>query len=161
MALDNCVRSLEAWILAGADVATPNKRAGSGPFTRYACRACAASIALMSWSSEASFSSELWSIRVTCEWTLKIFKGWFWTHHWFVLALADQRPGKDCGCFEEDWCSIPLWSNSRDLRAWHMACGELLISSSKVGAGLPVIGPLQALVRAGDEVETAGSQVKI
>ena len=37
--------SPEAWILAGADVATPNKRAGSGPFTRYACRACAASIA--------------------------------------------------------------------------------------------------------------------
>ena len=30
-----------------------------------------------------------------------------------------------------------------------------------MGAGLPVIGPLQALVRAGDEVETASSQVKI
>lgn len=44
---------------------------------------------------------------------------------------------------------------------WHVGNFWLLISSSKVGAGLPVIGPLQALVRAGDEVETASSQAKI
>lgn len=78
------------------------------------------------WCRDLHKFFESWSVRVTCEWTLKIFKSWFWTHRWFVLALADQRPGKDCGCFEEDWRSIPLWSNSRDLRAWHMACGELL-----------------------------------
>lgn len=45
--------------------------------------------------------------------------------------------------------------------AWHVGNFWLRISSSKVGAGLPVIGPLQALVRAGDEVETASSQVKM
>ena len=27
--------SSQAWLLAGAHVATPNKRAGSGPFERY------------------------------------------------------------------------------------------------------------------------------
>lgn len=67
----------EAWILAGADVATPNKRAGSGPFSRYEK----------------------------------------------ILAASKKT-------------------------------GARFLYEATVGAGLPVVGPVQSLVRAGDEVET-------
>ena len=76
-ASDSPVELYEAWILAGADVATPNKRAGSGPFPRYE-----------------------------------------------KIMAASQKTG------------------------------ARFLYEATVGAGLPVVGPLQALVRAGDEIET-------
>ncbi|CAE7819012.1 unnamed protein product [Symbiodinium sp. CCMP2456] len=67
----------EAWLLAGADVATPNKRAGSGPMPRYE-----------------------------------------------KIMEASRKSG------------------------------ARFLYEATVGAGLPVVGPLQALLRAGDEVDT-------
>merc|ERR1719367_169543 len=66
----------DAWLAAGADVATPNKRAGSGPFERY------------------------------------------------QRIRAAEQSGKSRFLYE-----------------------------STVGAGLPIIGPLQTLLKAGDEVQ--------
>ncbi|CAJ1361863.1 unnamed protein product [Effrenium voratum] len=76
-ASDGPAEVYEAWLLAGADVATPNKRAGSGPFPRYE-----------------------------------------------KIMAASQKTG------------------------------ARFLYEATVGAGLPVLGPLQALLRAGDEVES-------
>eukprot|EP00930_Biecheleria_cincta_P064639 TRINITY_DN5025_c0_g1_i2.p1 TRINITY_DN5025_c0_g1~~TRINITY_DN5025_c0_g1_i2.p1 ORF type:complete len:460 (+),score=87.81 TRINITY_DN5025_c0_g1_i2:58-1437(+) len=67
----------EAWLSAGADVATPNKRAGSGPYDRY------------------------------------------------ERIMAASRKG-----------------------------GTRFLYEATVGAGLPVLGPLKALLQAGDEVDS-------
>jgi len=67
----------EAWLSAGADVATPNKRAGSGPYDRY------------------------------------------------ERIMAASRKG-----------------------------GSRFLYEATVGAGLPVLGPLKALLQAGDEVDS-------
>jgi len=66
----------EGWLKNGIDVATPNKKAGSGPYQRY------------------------------------------------EKIMAASKSG-----------------------------GSLFLTEATVGAGLPIIGPLQALVRAGDEVQ--------
>jgi len=76
-ASDEPAEMYEKWLAAGADVATPNKRAGSGPFTRY------------------------------------------------EKIMAASRTG-----------------------------GARFLYEATVGAGLPVVAPLQALLRAGDEVES-------
>lgn len=170
------VRTSEAWILAGADVATPNKRAGSGPFTRYACRACAASIALMLWSSGLIAATQVGS---------NFKKGRFF--FWIMVSQSESLVNEHWRYSKDDFeCTTDLYwlingqekiaaaskkTGARFLYeatagtlghgAWHVGNFWLRISSSKVGAGLPVIGPLQALVRADDEVETASSQVKI
>ncbi|CAE8742314.1 unnamed protein product [Polarella glacialis] len=76
-ASDSPVELYEAWLAAGADVATPNKKAGSGPIDRY------------------------------------------------NRILAASRSG-----------------------------GSRFLYEATVGAGLPILGPLQTLVRAGDTVES-------
>merc|ERR1719440_401188 len=75
-ASDAPVDFYEGWLKNGIDVATPNKKAGSGPYPRY------------------------------------------------EKIMAAAKSG-----------------------------GSLFLTEATVGAGLPIIGPLQALVRAGDEVE--------
>merc|ERR1719222_1835542 len=74
-ASDEPVEFYEGWLAAGADVATPNKRAGSGPYSRY------------------------------------------------ERILAAAKAG-----------------------------GSRFLYEATVGAGLPIVAPLQALRRAGDEV---------
>merc|ERR1719436_2040847 len=76
-ASDAPVEFYEGWLAAGADVATPNKRAGSGPYPRY------------------------------------------------ERILGAARSG-----------------------------GSRFLYEATVGAGLPILAPLQALRRAGDKVET-------
>mmetsp|Transcript_63963 Transcript_63963/g.113738 ORF Transcript_63963/g.113738 Transcript_63963/m.113738 type:complete len:455 (+) Transcript_63963:54-1418(+) len=76
-ASDTPAEMYEAWLAAGASVATPNKRAGSGPYDRYER----------------------------------------------ILAAAQKG-------------------------------GSRFLYEATVGAGLPIIAPLQGLLKAGDEVET-------
>jgi len=76
-ASDTPAEMYEAWLAAGASVATPNKRAGSGPYDRYER----------------------------------------------IMAAAQKG-------------------------------GSRFLYEATVGAGLPIIAPLQALLKAGDEVDT-------